>query len=190
MRRFLTEPNAVAVSGALRVANGCEINKGRIIKIGAPRTYLACMQVVEYLRTFSYGRMGWSSLGGHPIITAGFAMLKKETLMEIGGFVSIPGEDFEISLRLHEIKRRLKQPYKIDYLPDATAWTEVPFNYHDLSSQRERWHGSMPAILWKMKRMLFNPKYSTLYNMVTVSLRSRVTILHKTLNDHPCLSSI
>ena len=59
---------------------------------------------------------------------------------------------------MHELRR----PYNIQYVPDATIWTEVPQGYRDLSLQRQRWYCSIMDVVSKYKYMIFNPKYGRL----------------------------
>ena len=50
-----------------------------------PRTWLAGIQVVEYLRAFLFGRLGWNRLGGNLIISGAFGLFRREPMIEAGG---------------------------------------------------------------------------------------------------------
>jgi cellulose synthase/poly-beta-1,6-N-acetylglucosamine synthase-like glycosyltransferase len=39
------------------------------------------------------------------------------------------------------------------------AWTEVPESLKVLGRQRDRWHRGLADVLWRHRRMLFNPRY-------------------------------
>jgi len=39
------------------------------------------------------------------------------------------------------------------------AWTEVPESARVLGRQRDRWHRGLADVLWRHRRMLFNPRY-------------------------------
>ncbi|MDH5501273.1 MAG: glycosyltransferase family 2 protein, partial [Gammaproteobacteria bacterium] len=60
VRPFLEDSSTIAVGGTVRIANGCLVRQGFLEKVGLPRNFLALVQVVEYLRAFLFGRMGWS----------------------------------------------------------------------------------------------------------------------------------
>ena len=97
-RPFLEDPTTVAVGGTVRIANGCTIRDGFLEKIGLPSNFLALVQVVEYLRAFLFGRMGWSPINGLLIISGAFGVFHKESLVECGGYnPAAVGEDMELS---------------------------------------------------------------------------------------------
>ena len=52
-RPFLEEPDeVVATGGIVRIANGCRIESGHVEQVALPKSRLAAIQVVEYLRAF------------------------------------------------------------------------------------------------------------------------------------------
>ncbi|MGH2806454.1 MAG: glycosyltransferase family 2 protein, partial [Actinomycetota bacterium] len=60
---ILDRPELVAATGGIvRIANGCRIEDGRVLEVGAPSNPLAVLQVVEYFRAFLVGRMAWARL--------------------------------------------------------------------------------------------------------------------------------
>jgi len=82
-RRFLLDPERVlAVGGIVRIANGCATASGRVIDVNLPRSWLARFQVVEYLRSFLFGRTGWHLLGGTLIVSGAFAIFHRATALE------------------------------------------------------------------------------------------------------------
>ncbi|MDH3442119.1 MAG: glycosyltransferase family 2 protein, partial [Gammaproteobacteria bacterium] len=122
VRPFLEDPTTVAVGGTVRIANGCTVRQGFMEKVGLPRNFLALVQVVEYLRAFLFGRMGWSPINGLLIISGAFGLFHKETLMEAGGFnPDAVGEDMELVLRLHGLMKAKKRPYRITFVPDPVC---------------------------------------------------------------------
>ena len=143
VRPFLEDPTTVAVGGTVRIANGCRVRQGFLEKVGLPRNFLALVQVVEYLRAFLFGRMGWSPINGLLIISGAFGLFHKETLVEAGGFnPDAVGEDMELVLRLHRLMKEKGKPYRITFVPDPVCWTDAPEHLRDLKSQRVRWqHG-------------------------------------------------
>ena len=56
---IVDDPELIAAAGGIvRVANGAVVEAGRIVEFGLPRSRLAVMQVVEYIRAFLIGRIG------------------------------------------------------------------------------------------------------------------------------------
>ncbi|OIQ90437.1 poly-beta-1,6-N-acetyl-D-glucosamine synthase [mine drainage metagenome] len=145
---FLEDKRVVASGGTIRVANGCKISGGFISKIGLPSNLLAMMQVVEYIRAFLMGRLGWSVIDGLLIISGAFGVFHKETVISVGGFRhDTVGEDMELIVRIHRMMRQQKRVYRIVFLPDPVAWTEVPEDLHTLMSQRTRWQRGLSESL-------------------------------------------
>ena len=102
VRPFLEEPNTVATGGTVRIANGCVVRGGFLEKVGLSSNILARIQVVEYLRAFLYGRMGWTQMNAVLIISGAFGVFDKEAIVRVGGYnPEAVGEDIELVLRLH-----------------------------------------------------------------------------------------
>ena len=159
-RPFLLGRHIAAVGGTVRVANGCTVKDGRVTDARVPGGFLPGVQVVEYLRAFLFGRLGWNRLGGSLVISGAFGLFRKEYLHAIGGYrTASVVEDLDLVVRLHRHLRQHKQRYEIPFIPDPVAWTEVPESARILSRQRERWHRGLIASMWQYKGMLFNPRY-------------------------------
>lgn len=159
VRPFLEDSTTVAVGGTVRIANGCTVRQGFLEKVGLPRNFLALVQVVEYLRAFLFGRMGWSPINGLLIISGAFGLFHKETLVEAGGFnPEAVGEDMELILRLHRLMKKKQRPYRITFVPDPVCWTDAPENLRDLKSQRVRWQHGLGQSLMLNKSLILNPK--------------------------------
>ena len=69
------------------------------------------------------------------------------------------GEDFELTLKLHRYHRDRGLPYRTAFAPDAVSWTECPATLEVLARQRDRWHRGGFEVVWRHRRMLFNPRY-------------------------------
>lgn len=162
VRPFLEDPTTVAVGGTVRIANGCTVRQGFLEKVGLPRNFLALVQVVEYLRAFLFGRMGWSPINGLLIISGAFGLFHKETLVEAGGYnPKAVGEDMELVLRLHRLMKAKRKPYRITFVPDPVCWTDAPENLRDLKSQRVRWQNGLGQALALNKSLITNPRGGT-----------------------------
>jgi len=159
-RPFLLGREVAAVGGTVRVANNCTVQDGRVTDARVPTRLVPGIQVVEYLRAFLFGRLGWNRLGGNLIISGAFGLFRKEYVMAIGGYQTTSiVEDLDLVVRLHRYLRRNKIRYEMPFIPDPVAWTEVPESTKVLSRQRERWHRGLLAAMWQYKTMLFNPRY-------------------------------
>jgi cellulose synthase/poly-beta-1,6-N-acetylglucosamine synthase-like glycosyltransferase len=159
VRPFLEDQTTIAVGGTVRIANGCVVRQGFLEKVGLPRNFLALVQVVEYLRAFLFGRMGWSPLNALLIISGAFGVFHKETLIEVGGYnKDAVGEDMELILRMHRIMKKKGRPYRITFLPDPVCWTDAPENLKDLRGQRVRWQNGLGQALMLNRSLIFNPR--------------------------------
>ena len=159
-RPFLLGREIAAVGGTVRVANNCTVKDGRVTDARVPGKVIPGIQVVEYLRAFLFGRLGWNRLGGNLIISGAFGLFRKEYVMAVGGYhTNSIVEDLDLVVRMHRHLRHNKIRYEMPFIPDPVAWTEVPESLKVLSRQRERWHRGLIAAMWQYKGMLFNPRY-------------------------------
>ncbi|HEY1952019.1 MAG TPA: glycosyltransferase family 2 protein [Gemmatimonadaceae bacterium] len=160
VRPFLYATDVVATGGTIRVVNGSEVKHGRVIKASVPTRLLPGIQVVEYLRAFLFGRLGWNRLGGNIIISGAFGLFRRDAVVKAGGYLhDTVGEDMELVLRLKRLSYVNKSPGKIAFVPDPVAWTEVPETTAVLGRQRDRWHRGLADVLWRHRGMMFNPRY-------------------------------
>jgi len=163
MMPIVENPNVVATGGIVRIANGCQIDHGRVTEVGLPKSRLATLQVVEYLRAFLVGRVGWSAIGGLMIISGAFGVFKRSVVMEAGGYsVRTVGEDMELVVRLHRHLRQQARAYEIAFVPDPVCWTEVPEDLTTLGMQRRRWQRGLAETLWTHRRAIGQPGMGSL----------------------------
>lgn len=145
---FLRSPHMVATGGTVRAANGCDVKDGYLTRVDLPRNPWALFQVIEYLRAFLFGRLGWSSLNAMLIISGAFGLFKKATVIEVGGYrTNTIGEDMELVVRIHHEMRAKQKPYRIEFVPDPVCWTEVPEDWRTLRNQRIRWQRGLAESL-------------------------------------------
>ncbi|MBI2361159.1 MAG: glycosyltransferase family 2 protein [Deltaproteobacteria bacterium] len=159
---FLENPSTVASGGTVRVRNGCEVSGGFLTEVGLPRSLLALFQVVEYLRAFLFGRMGWSPLNAMLVISGAFGLFDKETVVAVGGYrTDTLSEDMELVVRLHRQLRLQGKRYRITFVPDPICWTEVPEDLKSLERQRVRWQRGLSESLTMNFDLLCNRKAGT-----------------------------
>ncbi len=163
VRPFLASDTVIAAGGTIRVANGSVIRRGRILEINAPRHALAGFQVIEYLRAFLFGRLGWNRMGGNLIISGAFGLFDRSAVLDIGGYAhDTVGEDMELVIRLRRRGYETDGRSDVDFVPDPVAWTEVPESLRILGRQRDRWHRGLCDVLWRHRDVLFNRKYGSM----------------------------
>ncbi|MBX3133543.1 MAG: glycosyltransferase family 2 protein [Gemmatimonadaceae bacterium] len=159
-RPFLLGANVAAVGGTIRVANDCTVEMGRVTEARVSSRWMVGCQVVEYLRAFLFGRLGWNHLGGNLIISGAFGLFRKKYLLAIGGYkTGNVTEDMDLVVRLHRYLKEHRIEATLPFIPDPVAWTEVPASARVLGRQRERWHRGLIGTLWAHRTMLFNPRY-------------------------------
>lgn len=160
VRPFLEDGSTVAAGGIVRIANDCRVEDGVLKEVRFPRRILAQLQVLEYLRAFLSGRMGWAAMQGTFIISGAFGMFRRRTVVDAGGYSrSTVGEDMELVVRLHRYCRRKRIPYRIAYVPDPVAWTECPETLRALGRQRDRWQRGLVESVARYWPMMLNPRY-------------------------------
>lgn len=159
-RPFLEDHRVVAVGGVVIPANDCVIEKGEVKQIRLARRRLARFQIVEYIRAFLFGRLGWSRLDALMIISGAFAIFRRTALIEVGGYrTDTVGEDMELVLRMHRFYCDKKKPYRILFLPDPICWTQVPEDLRSLARQRRRWQQGLAQSLLLNRQLFLNPRY-------------------------------
>lgn len=150
----------IAVGGSVRIANGTTISNSNVEKIDLPTNPIAIMQIIEYLRAFLIGRLGFSRFNQLLIISGAFGLFNKSAVIVAGGYrKGSVGEDMELVVRLHRINIEQKLNRRIEYIPDPVCWTEAPESLSVLSKQRIRWQRGLAETLFTHRKMLFNPAY-------------------------------
>jgi cellulose synthase/poly-beta-1,6-N-acetylglucosamine synthase-like glycosyltransferase len=161
---ILDDPEVLAATGGtIRIANNCRVDYGRVVEARVPTSALAAIQVVEYLRAFLVGRVGWSRINALGIISGAFGLFHRSLVETVGGYWSdTVGEDFELTLRLHRHLRERDEPYRIAFVSDPVCWTEVPEELVTLGRQRRRWQRGLWEGLRRHQRMFLNPRYGVI----------------------------
>jgi cellulose synthase/poly-beta-1,6-N-acetylglucosamine synthase-like glycosyltransferase len=161
-RPFLEDTRTVAAGGIIRVANGSSVKSGSVKEVRLPRNLLAKFQVLEYLRAYLSGRVGWAQMNATLIISGAFGVFRRSAVVEAGGYATnTVGEDMELVIRLHRHFRDRKIPYRIVCIPDPVAWTECPETLRGMARQRDRWQRGLVQTMIRHRGMLFNPRYGT-----------------------------
>ncbi len=161
MRPIVESPERVmATGGIVRIINGSIVKDGRLIKVQLPPDSLSRLQVVEYIRSFLFGRAGLSALNSLLIISGTFSMFHKRSVQAAGGYsTNTVTEDMELVVRLHKYLLDTKRKYLINFVPDPICWTEAPKEFGMLKRQRRRWHMGLAESIFIYRHMLFKPRY-------------------------------
>ncbi len=156
VRPFLVDREVIASGGTIRIVNGCHVREGFIEELDLPRQPLVVFQVMEYLRAFLFGRVGWSAFNGLLVLSGAFGVFNKEIVIGAGGFrTDTIGEDMELVTRLHRVMRQQKRPYRLAYVPDPVCFTEAPDNLRALAGQRIRWQRGLGESMMRNRGLAF-----------------------------------
>jgi cellulose synthase/poly-beta-1,6-N-acetylglucosamine synthase-like glycosyltransferase len=168
---------AAAAGGLITAANGARVDAGRVLSARLPRRPLVMFQLIEYLVSYTVGRVALSAADSLMVLSGAFSMFDRELLLACGGFLTPANrseyvrrinsgraagtvcEDMEVIVRLHRYVRehRLRRPIVFD--PWPVAWTEVPATPGQLARQRNRWHRGLLESLVLHRAMWFEPGY-------------------------------
>ncbi|HET7896875.1 MAG TPA: glycosyltransferase [Flavisolibacter sp.] len=157
------EKRVIATGGVVRIANSCEVEDGKIVKVNLPKQFLPRMQTLEYIRAFLLGRMAWNRMDGLLLISGAFGAFDREIVIEVGGYNhKTVGEDMELVVRMRRYMEERKLPYVVEYIPDPLCWTEAPASFKILGRQRNRWTRGTVETLRMHRQMFLNPTYRVL----------------------------
>ncbi len=158
---FLSDPETVAVGGTIRLVDGRVPDDEKNLD-SAPKSFLLGAQTVEYVRAFLVGRLGWNPLGGSLVISGAFGLFDRQSMLDIKGYnrASI-GEDMELVVRLRRHAYEDGRFAKVAFAPNPIAWTEAPASWKTLARQRNRWFRGLLDVLYRHRKMMFNPKYGS-----------------------------
>jgi len=169
VRPFMeTADNVIAVGGTVGIVNGCTIKNGQVMDYKLPKSFLARLQVVEYIRAFLMARLAASRKGSLAIISGAFGIFRRDIAVAVGGYdTTTVGEDMELVLKMHRHMLESETPYAVRYVPEPVCWTEAPESLKFLSNQRTRWQRGALECLSRHRKMIFNPRYGRL-GMITL----------------------
>jgi cellulose synthase/poly-beta-1,6-N-acetylglucosamine synthase-like glycosyltransferase/peptidoglycan/xylan/chitin deacetylase (PgdA/CDA1 family)/spore germination protein YaaH len=133
----LAEARVGAVSGHARVGNR--------------RSFLARCQDLEYICGFNLDRRAYSLWNCITVAPGAISAFRKSAIADAGGFSrDTLAEDTDLTLAVH------RAGYRVDYAPDAVAWTEAPESVRALAKQRFRWAFGTLQSIWKHRDLTFS----------------------------------
>ncbi|HUS19025.1 MAG TPA: glycosyltransferase [Terriglobales bacterium] len=152
--------NTIVSGGVVRIANGCTLENGHINEIHLPKSWIERCQVVEYIRTFLFGRPGWNFFNATFICSGAFCLLQKESVVLAGGFsTDTVTEDIDMIATLHDHMKGKGYKYQMVFTTDPICWTEAPHTFSMLARQRRRWQLGLMQTVMKHNHMIGNPRY-------------------------------
>jgi cellulose synthase/poly-beta-1,6-N-acetylglucosamine synthase-like glycosyltransferase len=139
MSRYFDDKNIAAVAGSVYVSN--------------QNNLWTKLQALEYIEGLNMVRNGQAFLKLVNIIPGPIGMFRKKALFDVGLYDSDTfAEDCDVTLKL------IAKGYKIDFEPEAVAYTEAPENLLDLIKQRYRWTRGILQAIKKHKSLLWHLK--------------------------------
>jgi len=121
------------------------------VKVINDDTFITKLQSLEYIEGLNMVKNGQAFLKLVNIIPGPIGMFRKDAMKKVGYYAHDTfAEDCDITLNL------IAHGYKIDFEPDAIAYTEAPENLLDLLKQRYRWTRGILQAIKKHKRYLWH----------------------------------
>jgi poly-beta-1,6-N-acetyl-D-glucosamine synthase len=153
--------NVIGIGSYFGLVNGFKVKDGRIIEHSFSRNPLVVFQNLEYIRSFVFSRPAWSRLNATPVVAGGFAVWRKDIVLEVGGFsTEYTTEDVEFTFRIQDyILENKKRGYKILMLPYLVGWTEGPQDISHFFSQRCLWQKTVNEAVWKYRHIFLNIRH-------------------------------
>ncbi len=124
---------------------------GNVLPRNAPATMITTFQAIEYLFGITLGRQSAVLMGQTIIISGAFAAFRRTAWDAVNGFAIGPGEDFDITLRLHQAG------WRISFAPSALCMTDVPETMPVLFRQRQRWERDSLRLQFRKHLREINP---------------------------------
>jgi len=139
MSRYFADEEIAAVAGSVYVSN--------------QNNLWTKLQALEYIEGLNMVRNGQAFLKLVNIIPGPIGMFRKKALYDVGLYDSDTfAEDCDVTLKL------IAKGYKIDFEPEAVAYTEAPDSLLDLIKQRYRWTRGILQAIKKHKSLLWHFK--------------------------------
>ena len=155
--KFIDEPDLMALGGAISPSNEIVVRDGKVTRRRSDQPVFVAIQIIEYLRSFTSWRTGWSYLDGLLIIGGALTVFKRSALIEVCGYrKDTVCEDLEIILSIHQHYLKHQISYHVWTIPDVICWTRVPTTASHLKKQRIRWMYGALQSLRQNRTLAFN----------------------------------
>jgi cellulose synthase/poly-beta-1,6-N-acetylglucosamine synthase-like glycosyltransferase len=139
LARWFGDPAVGAVAGNAIVGNRVNI--------------VTRWQALEYVTAQNLERRALAALGAVTVVPGAVGAWRKQALMDLGGYPpDTLAEDQDLTLAVQ------RAGWRVEFDPEARAYTEAPDTVAGLLKQRFRWSFGTLQCLWKHRAGLFNPK--------------------------------
>ena len=143
LARWFEDPEVGAVAGDALVGNRVNL--------------ITRWQALEYVIAQNLERRALAALGAVTVVPGAVGAWRKATLLALGGYPDDTlAEDQDLTLAVQ------RAGWRVEFDPDARAWTEAPDTVRGLLKQRFRWSFGTLQCLWKHRGSLFSPAHPVL----------------------------
>ena len=137
--RWFADPGVGAVAGAAVVGNR--------------RNLITRWQGLEYVTAQNLERRALAALGAVTVVPGAVGAWRRAALEALGGYPSDTlAEDQDLTIGVQ------RAGWRVEFDPEARAFTEAPETVAGLLKQRFRWSFGTLQCLWKHRAALFDPK--------------------------------
>ena len=139
LARWFADPRVGAVAGNALVGN-----RGNII---------TRWQALEYVTAQNLERRALAALGAVTVVPGAVGAWRRSALEQLGGYPSDTlAEDQDLTMAVQAVG------WRVEFDPDARAYTEAPQTVDGLLKQRFRWSFGTLQCLWKHRESTFNTR--------------------------------
>jgi cellulose synthase/poly-beta-1,6-N-acetylglucosamine synthase-like glycosyltransferase/spore germination protein YaaH/peptidoglycan/xylan/chitin deacetylase (PgdA/CDA1 family) len=137
--RWFVDPEVGAVAGNAIVGNR--------------RNLITRWQALEYVTAQNLERRALAALGAVTVVPGAVGAWRRAALEALGGYpADTLAEDQDLTIAVQ------RAGWKVEFDPEARAYTEAPETVAGLLKQRFRWSFGTLQCLWKHRAALFNPQ--------------------------------
>ncbi len=143
LARWFADPRVGAVAGNALVGNR--------------RNLITRWQALEYVTAQNLERRALAALGAVTVVPGAVGAWRRSTLEQLGGYPSDTlAEDQDLTIGAQ------RAGWRIEFDPDARAYTEAPETVSGLLKQRFRWSFGTLQCIWKHRAATFDRKHPVL----------------------------
>lgn len=143
--RYLSDPiNTKAVAGEILIRNSRE-------------NWITKAQEWDYFLGIATIKRIQSLFQGTLVAQGAFSLYDRKTVVELGGWPEMVGEDIVLTWRI------LAAGHRVGHAEDALAFTDCPDTLSKFIRQRRRWSRGLIEAFKDNPMILFKPRLSTLY---------------------------
>jgi poly-beta-1,6-N-acetyl-D-glucosamine synthase len=143
--RYLSDPiNTKAVAGAMLIRN-------------SRKSWITKAQEWDYFLGITTIKRVQSLFQGTLVAQGAFSLYDRKTLLEMGGWPEMIGEDIVLTWKI------LLAGHRVGHAEDALAFTDCPDTLIKFINQRRRWSRGLVEAFRTCPRILIQPRLSTFY---------------------------